>query len=409
MPVKNIQSNISLITVWWLIILFFGFIILHASQSVERNQQFTHLADSFLAGQLHFKNAPVDPLTIDYVVVNDKLYWPEAPLAAVLLMPFVYLFGPSHFAQAFMHVLLLFGVFYLVYKLSLKYRFRITDSLWFAFAFCFASVIVGVAFIPWCFYFAQILSVFLLLLAIYEFHSRRRWVFIGAYISLAIAARYTLVVSPLFFILYIFLKKGIGEDFQKKLKNIALFLLPIFFVGAFLLLYNYARFENVWETGYSYANTGSMDAFLFEKYSLFQIKNIPSNFYYYFINMPKPVYDGESLHLAPPYLTMDEFGMSFFVVSPIFLYIFTVMPSLRKKPLFTNLLWVVSILQLVLLLSYYSPGSAQFGSRYMIDLLPWLLILLFLAFKERGLSRGAKTLILLSAFLNFFLLIQVRV
>jgi len=85
----------------------------------------------------------------------------------------------------------------------------------------------------------------------------------------------------------------------------------------------------------------------------------------------------------------------------MFLYIFRSDFSLK---------WVrhallVILLTLFALLTYYWPGWPQIGPRYMLDLLPLSLVVLFTAFKDKEtLPTLFKAIIFGSATLNIFLL-----
>ncbi len=61
--------------------------------SVSQNGYYNYLADAFLHGQLHLRIVP--PITHDLSVYQGRyyLYWP--PFPAILMMPFVALFGVS--------------------------------------------------------------------------------------------------------------------------------------------------------------------------------------------------------------------------------------------------------------------------------------------------------------------------
>ena len=142
-------------------------------------------------------------------------------------------------------------------------------------------------------------------------------------------------------------------------------------------------------------------------YGLFQLRNIPTNFYYYFLKTFDPVLLSErSLHgntfiLSPPYITLNFPGTSFFVVSPIFFYLFRA--RLKERPVRLALIPIGVIL--VVLLAYFWPGGTQTGPRYLLDLLPFAFLVLLFSFKDFNLSRVARTLIIASTFLNFIILI----
>jgi hypothetical protein len=135
--------------------------------------QFSYLAQAFIQGKLHF----LDPAHIakDAVKINDNFYWHLGPFPAVLLMPFVLLFGFFHqaFHQGYLQFFITVGVFASCFKIARSFRFSSTDSLYLAFAFCFASVYQFTAFVAWCYFFAHALTVFLLLLVIVEYLGRK--------------------------------------------------------------------------------------------------------------------------------------------------------------------------------------------------------------------------------------------
>ena len=71
--------------------IMFGLLRNNSIFSLSSFPYFNFLADAFLHGQLHFRLDP--PSLHDLIVFNDKVYayWP--PFPAILLMPFVAIFG----------------------------------------------------------------------------------------------------------------------------------------------------------------------------------------------------------------------------------------------------------------------------------------------------------------------------
>ena len=384
-------------------IISFGlfFLILVQAGSVVAEQHFVYLAKSFLEGHLYVNEAFVSFNALDYSLFNGKYYWPQAPFAAVVMMPFVALFGTS-FLQGYVQLLSLALMAYLVYKLSKSFSFSKKESLYFVFLFMFGSVVLGIAAIPWSFYFAQILATTFLLLAIYLYRSGRPIWIIGTILGCMIVTRYTLIVAPLFFVLHLVFQQ---YTFSTLLKKLTQLVLPIAIIGVLLLGYNYLRFDSPLETGYALATLGTNEAFHFERDALFSVGNIPSNLYYYFLKMPEPVLEEDSLRLMPPYLIGSLISLSFFIVAPFFIY---AARTIHRRAPEVYILWTVALLQLLLILSYFSPGTAQYlGPRYMLDLLPWLLLLVFIAFQGKQLKPHHKAIIIGSGIVNYYLLMTV--
>ena len=96
---------------------------------------------------------------------------------------------------------------------------------------------------------------------------------------------------------------------------------------------------------------------------------------------------------------VDGNGAGFFVLSPIFLFVFRT--DLRKR--LVRILWMTTGLILFFLLTYYWTGATQLGARYMLDLLPWAFWLVLFAFEKRKLTGFAKILITASALGNLYL------
>lgn len=133
------------------------------------------------------------------------------------------------------------------------------------------------------------------------------------------------------------------------------------------------------------------------------------NFYYYFVNTFKIHFESSrdlmlsKIFSTVPNIKVVEPGTSFFIVSPFFLNVFRA--NFKKRIVGISLVPIFTIL--IVLLAYYSPGWVQVGPRYMIDVLPFIFILLLHSFKSRRLSLKAKFLILFSSIFNFYLFLTI--
>lgn len=392
------------------LVLFFFIITILLNLNLRNEQQFIYLADSFLQGKLYFLEKPGS--WYDSTMFDGKVYWPLGLAPVIILMPFVALFKlvGIMFYQGYLQLFLTIGIFAMCYKLAMRYKYYRDDALWLAFAFCFASVYLFIAFVPWVWNFSHAVTVFFLFLSIIEWHGKKRHWIIGIFLGVAMAARFTAVFGALFFLADIFFPK---KKTDKRVQISAAFslLVPTVVSGLVLLWYNYARFGDPFVNGYMTMNNWLMPEdrrFETLNYGLFQIRNIPMNIYYYFLKTLDPVRVdyftefGQTYVLKPPYVKLTYPGTSFFVAAPIFLYVFS---AIRKK-LKVREVWmslIPTIVILCILMPYYWPGWRQIGPRYTLDFLPFAYLILLHSFEKSRLGTFPKILIAFSAFLNFYL------
>lgn len=117
--------------------------------------------------------------------------------------------------------------------------------------------------------------------------TKKRYIFLllmSLCLALAVGARPFYVLHiPLFYCLILFFEYNQNKDIRKILKVSLAFLAPCIFYGIILALYNYLRFDSIFEFGFKYTlnsenhygQTPSInDALLSIKYNLFQIPDI---------------------------------------------------------------------------------------------------------------------------------------
>jgi hypothetical protein len=408
--VENLLRHLIII----FLLIFFA-VVLVFNFSIKSEQQFSFLARSFLKGKLYFTEYPGN--WGDAVLYNGHYFWHLGPFPSVLLTPFVYLFGllGRFFYQGYLQFFLTLGVFLICFKFGKRFGYSQEDSLFLAFAFCFASVYQMVAIMPWGWFFSQAITVFFLFLSINEYLGKKRLFLIGVYLAFVFATRFTAGFGILFFILDLLFARGF--TLAKKVSSLVELSAPIIIALTFLATYNFFRFGDFFKTGYENANTVLFlkeEMFELNNYGLFKIRNFPTNFYYYFIKSLDPVlvekktiYErGSYINtyiLKPPFIKVSFPGTSFFVVSPIFLYLL----KTKLKRRIVKLSFVPILVILFLLLTYYWPGWRQVGPRYLLDLMPFAFILLLFSFKNFKLSIFAKVVILLSSLVDFYLFITV--
>jgi len=361
--------------------------------------QFVYLAQSFLAGKLHFIR---DTGFFDEPAIYQGFeYLPLGPFPAILLTPFVAvaeLFSEI-FVQSYLSWLFSIIVFFVVYAIARRIKYTKTDSLFWAFAFTFTSSFFGIALNPYANYYAHCVVVLLLLLALLEFTGLRRYWVIGLLLSFALMSRLTAGIGIIFFLLTIITSQQIPA---KKMNKALQLLTPFFIAIIAIALYNYLRFDNVFETGYAYQNLIHEIQLAARATGTFALHHVPQNLYYMFLSPPH-LYNTSSTMVTFPYIFTNKFGMSLFFVSPYLLYLF----FLKIKGRIPWLLLISSIVIAIPILLAWSTGFEQFGNRFSLDFFPFIFLLLLMLYKRKRGAMGWKMKIVIIAFgcLNFYLLL----
>jgi hypothetical protein len=370
--------------------------------TVSVDQQFSYLAESFLQGKTYFLVPPASEY--DTVFFQGKYYWPLGPFPAVLLLPYVLVFRSFglFFFQSYLHVFLVLGVFYLFFKIARRVGYSADDAGFLAFAFCFASAFLGVAIYSGSWYFAQVVAVFLVTLALLEYLGKKRLWIIGTLMGLAFVTRVTAALNILFFVMGVIVA---DTKLRKKITAVCALSFPVLVGLVALALYNHARFGNWLEQGYSLQILEGAAARA-RSYGVMSLVHVPGNLFYFLFAGPLPVtFDDVSQVLKFPYLRANPWGMSLFITSPYFLYLFSLKyDDLISKQLLFSIAVVASCI-----FTYYGIGNVQFGYRYSLDFLPFLFFLLIRNYRNERpeLSPGFKKVILVTALTNCYLVLTV--
>jgi hypothetical protein len=315
----------------------------------------------------------------------------------------VALFSLFHvfFYQGYIKFFLFLGILYFVYKLARILSYSTEDSRILTFGFTLGSVFIGVAGVSSSWFFAQMVTTFLILWGLYEYYTNKRWWLLGIISGLIVMTRPTAAPLVLFFALELWQQRA---KLSSKLKKLIALGLPILIALLLIGGYNYVRFQNPLSDGNNYQVLHEASAES-RSYGIFNPIHIPTNFYSAFLSAPNPVQKTSgSWILKFPYLQNNEFGMSLFFTSPYLLYLFTKKWSSFNKQA-RNLL-VAAGVSCLLVLSYFGIGLDQFGYRYSLDYFPEIFLLFMLVYHSQRseLSRGMKFVLLASGFANFYLM-----
>src|SRR5262245_9108624 len=426
-----------------------------STQSYRVYDHFEWQAQAFLEGQtaIRYPVGTFDPCTgnacfndVQPVESSDGVprgVMPFPPLPAVLLLPFVALWGLNADGQLIFGILAAIDVgiaWWMLGKLPIRRSVRIVVTAFFA----FGTVFWYSAQLATTWYQAHILAVGLLLLsvgialgadpdaAINEDdlpHDElaleaaggavavlgrgasvvrrgldRRQVLAGFLFGLACTSRLTIVFGAPFFLFV-----GSGGSWRRRGLSAAVgAAIPI---GA-LLLYNLISTGSLFHPGYQYLY--ELEAAFYPAlgyhldWSIEDVRYIPQNLVIMLFNTPAILPDvfpaglgnGQALCTAPgavrtlfdpncPIAVPRDTGLSLLITSPA--YLFAIPPVVRgwgRNRLVTGSVLAILVITFVNLM-HFSQGWVQFGYRFSLDFVPWALVLVALGMERVRVSVGA--------------------
>lgn len=328
---------------------------------------FNYLADAFLHGQLHLRLEPALVRDLAFYSGNYYLYWP--PFPAVLLMPFIALFGVNFSDVLFTLVFAAVNVSLVAHFLRLLSAKEIAPTkpwqrslLTIFFAFGTVHLILARWGLVW--FTSQIIA-FLCGLLVYIIVIRYKgfaaFFFSGLLLSFAMLTRNHLVFLGIWPVYYLF-EQHKTEGGKKLTGYFSIFTLPIFVALSLYMAYNWQRFGSYFEIGISYQDLGPFFQADLETYGTFRLRYVATNFYYNFIYYPFPLTE-ETL-----------MGGSLFLLSPVFAAAFWGFRSIQSK-VSKWILGFTILATLIPIMLNIGTGWATFGPRYTLDFVPPLLML----------------------------------
>jgi hypothetical protein len=357
--------------------------------------QFIYLARSFAHGRLSVDEMPLN--YPDYVIWRGHVYLPPGPLPAVLLIPFLPLIDLGMQPEWISILFTLINI-WLLYKVLGKAGILGDRQRWALLLFFGGTVYFSVAATMTSWYFGHIVATFCLLLALQETLGRRRALLVGLLVGLAAATRLSLVFALPFFLWWLwFAPDNTLISRRMRPRNTLVMMLGLAIPMTMLLAYNYARFGNALETGYGIDVVGSWELQQARSYGLFSIVHIPRNLHFLILQGPLPYPSLESPTLEFPFIQPSPMGMSIFLTSPALLLAFRTKWS---GPL-VKACWLAVAFILIPLLTHYATGWIQFGFRYSLDLMLFLVLITSLGFPVT-LGNRTRILIMLSVLINLW-------
>lgn len=336
---------------------------------------FVRLASAFLEGRYWIQENP--PWLSELIPASQgRFYVPYPPMPAVLLMPFVYIWGSNFPQQIFAH-LVGAGIGITSGAIAYEITRKKVAAYWMALAVSFGSIIWFLSSVGSVWYTGQLVSCLFLSLAILSTLKNKSAALVGLMLGIAYLSRVHVILSfPVF--VYLLMKNGLTK------RQVLGFIIVL---GSFVcanFLYNYVRFGSIFDKGY-FLIPGVLDEPWFSK-GLAHPSYIPMNLKTMFWSFPKRV-------AGMPYIQPSWYGLSIWITSPFMVLIF-----LAKRTRETLAHWTGALVIMAVVLMHGSNGFAQFGYRFAVDAYPFLVTLLAYSIKRTNM-RWYHFVLLVVAFL----------
>ncbi len=261
------------------------------------------------------------------------------------------------------------------------------DELWLTALLCFGTVFFFTAVQGRVWFTAHVLGMLFAILYTWASIQARHPLWAGLFLGLAAGTR-----TPMLFLFPLFLleawRMGGRAELKTFLRRCALFAIPMILIGLALAWHNYARFGEPTEFGHSYLAVRQQAQI--EKYGLFDLHYLIRNLVIGFALVPGFV-------STPPYLSISGHGLAMWVTTPALL----LLPFwARDRHPLKLALWICVLFTAAWSLLYQNSGWIQFGYRFSLDYLLYLVLLLALA--QRPMTWLMRGLIIASIAVNLF-------
>lgn len=358
---------------------------------------FFYLADAFLHGRT-WLTAPLGPY--DVIPLDGRFYVPFAPFPAVVLMPLVAIIGPvtaDQIESGVNAILAASSVAMCWWMLGRIGVARLTDRAWLSALFGFSTQILWVTTRGGVWHTGQLIATILTFACLIELLGRRRAWLVGLVAGAAFLTRAPLAFAIPVYALWLHPQterlgaaqwNEAGAYIARARDAIPLRAWIELGLGVapsiiFFFAYNQLRFGTPFESGYALA---TLPDWLERQRALglFSVAHIPMNIDYFLLHLPRVI--GEW-----PFIRPDGLGMSVFLTSPGLLF------ALRADWRRPQAWWLAlaTIVVLIPTLLYYGGGWLQYGYRYFLDSVPFVMALCGMAAVARGsVGWGWRTLII---------------
>lgn len=342
---------------------------------------------------------------------SHRWYVTFPPFPAVLLLPWVALFGTTFWSPVLWAVLaglapaLLFVLLRRLREQGASHR-TFAEDLSLVIAFAFGSMLFVAAVQGTVWYAAHVVASILLVLFLLAATGARYPLLAGAVLGCLFLTRPTTLLFGLYFLVEALWtgpdapdapNSSVAARSARRLlwaatdaptrRRLVLFVAPVGLIGAAAAAYNLARFDQAFEFGHRFLQVHWQATI--EKWGLF-------NYHYLSRNLAVVLTSLPWISGQPPYLTLSRHGLALWVTSPWLLW--ALWP--RRFCARTSGLSLAVLSVALFNFFYQSSGWTQFGYRYSLDYLPGIVLLIALG--GRPLGNGFRVALGLSIAIHLF-------
>jgi hypothetical protein len=299
---------------------------------------------------------------IDALQYHGRYYVIEAPLPAILLLPFVALFG-AQTNQTVLAVVLCAVAIGAAWELGERFGLRAGTNAWIC-----AFLLAGTDLL-WCatfgdvWFIAHVSVVCFTMLALVELAGERRGWLVALFAACAVESRFSMIAAiPVY--AYLVLRQPHGR------RAIESFAAGLVVAATLWVIYNRARWGTWNDIGYT--TWYHQDQAGMPTGSPFRFSYLPYQLWSFFVQLPTAL-------PAYPWLRPEFTGVALTWTSPALILAFFA----RKPVAWVVALWIAAVLTAVPNVLYYVNGFAQFGMRHALDFEPFLVALMMLAVRDR--------------------------
>jgi hypothetical protein len=313
---------------------------------------YTRQALAWWNGGMHL---PENLNWLELAFYKGEYYVSFPPLPSVVMALLTPIFGidtPDNLVNTLFGV----GAFLLIYRYLMRRQYGGFYAALFALLMTLGSNLLFLSATGWVWFTAQTEGFFFSVLSLYLMLSDKKPAWALSFLSLGFAAGcrpFQIIYVPL--LLYLLYQKIEKKGFIRTLLRCAPYTLPLILAGLCLGAYNYARFESFFEFGHNYLPE-------FMNHPQFSLSYIPGNIAE-IMKLPGSQYEG----FWPQFN-----GTLFFLINPVFiLALVCLIRRMNKK----RWIWLACFLaHLFVLLCHKTMGGWHFGCRYLVDMLPFMLV-----------------------------------
>jgi hypothetical protein len=326
---------------------------------------FVLLAQAFLHGRtwIDWPGSYIDALQY-----AGRYYVIEAPLPALLLIPFVAVFG-AQTNQTMLGVVLAGVATGAAWELGERLGLSRASNVWIC-AFLLAGTdLLWCAMLGDVWFVAHVCAVCFTMLALVELAGKRRGWLVALWAACAFESRFSMIAAVPVYAYLLMCDPEPFDSAQDKLRGITSFVSLLCGVAVLWVLYNRARWGTWTDIGYT--TWYHQDEVGMPTGSPFRLSYLFYQLWSFFVQTPTqlPAYPG----LRPEYS-----GVALTWTSPALVLAFLARAPVRC----VIALWVAALLTAVPNFLYYVNGFAQFGMRHALDFEPFLVALMMLAVRK---------------------------